>query len=175
VKRFRRRALLAPGPRGGLGSDPEPEPMHAFVVECYWPGMLINAQPVTRRLRYEPVAAPVVRDGAAKARNVRLQSRPRARRRRCSPHPVDEPVAGDDLVTAEQEHGEGRPLLCPAERERFVPDEDLERAQNSKLQVGRCLPATSYSNVAPRASTPDSDARLWLLQGICKDSASTPG
>jgi hypothetical protein len=40
VKRFRRRALLAPGARGSLGSDRELEPMHAFVVECYWPGML---------------------------------------------------------------------------------------------------------------------------------------
>ena len=40
MKRFRRRALLDPGARGSLGSDREPEPMHAFVVECYWPGML---------------------------------------------------------------------------------------------------------------------------------------
>lgn len=39
MKRFRRKALLAPGARGSLG-DREPEPMHAFVVECYWPGLL---------------------------------------------------------------------------------------------------------------------------------------
>jgi hypothetical protein len=134
----------------------------------------LNPQPVTGRLRYHSTAVPVVREHAAKARDVRLESGTRARRRRCSPHPVDEPVAGDDLVAAEQEHGEGRPLLCPAERERFVPVEDLERAQKSKLQV-RCPPATSHSNVAPRASTRQSDPRLWLLQGICKDPASTPG
>jgi hypothetical protein len=40
VKRFRRRALLTTGPHGSFGSDREPEPTRAFVVECYWPGVL---------------------------------------------------------------------------------------------------------------------------------------
>ena len=89
----------------------------------------LNAQPVTGRLSHQSGAVSIVREHAAKAREVRLQGWACARRRRRSPKPVDQPVPGDDLVAAQQEHGERRSLLRAAERQDAPLIEDLQRAK----------------------------------------------
>jgi hypothetical protein len=87
----------------------------------------LHAQPVSRRLRHDAGPGPLNVEDPTEARHVRLERGPGAGRRGRSPEPVDEPIAGYDLVAPQEKHGEGRPLLCPAEREDASLIEDLER------------------------------------------------
>jgi hypothetical protein len=105
--------------------------LEAFQVELAG----LHAQPVPGRLRHQPGASAVVLEDAAKARDVGVQGWARAGRRRFSPQPIDELVARDHPVAAEQQHCQGRPLLCPAERENAALIEDLERAEYPELQA----------------------------------------
>jgi hypothetical protein len=61
----------------------------------------------------------------------RLNGRPRRFR---APQRVDERLAGDDLVRAQQQQREQGALLRPAERERAAVYDGLDRTKNLELR-----------------------------------------
>src|SRR5918993_449724 len=158
-----------PRPLGIAGrmrrSGPVKEGLEALQVELAG----LHAQPVPGRLGHQPGASSLVLEAAAKARDVGVQGGARAGRRGCSPQPLDELVAGDDPVAAEQQHCQGRPLLRPAERENAALIEDLERAEYPELQAAP-LPATAQQPLCACGSRSLTLASS-SLQGACKVDA----
>src|SRR5207248_8375613 len=72
---------------------------------------------------------------SAQPRDVSVERLLDARRRPLAPERVDQPVARDDLVRVQHEHGEQRALLRAAERDEPAVDPHLERAENRGLHA----------------------------------------
>ena len=69
----------------------------------------------------------------AQLRHVDLDAVRCRRRRVVAPESVDEPIPRDDAIALEQEQGEERTLLDPAEREQTSFLRHLQRPENSEL------------------------------------------
>jgi hypothetical protein len=100
---------------GGLGD----ERLEAGEVELGW----LDPEQIAGRARQEPSVAELV----AQPRDVDLHALGHRRRRRAAPH-LDEELRREDVVGVQQQHREQRSLLAPAERERAVAIDDLQRA-----------------------------------------------
>src|SRR4051794_39013164 len=82
--------------------------------------------PSTDELRTEEL--PERRDGV-------LQGRGRGTRRLLAPDRADEELRRDDLAGPEEQDGQDRPVLLPAERQRLaVVGDDLERAEQPEFR-----------------------------------------
>ena len=106
---------FAPGPGlagGECRSGVAEEGLEPFQVEL----TRFHPQPVPRWLRREPGTPSVFGQNPSQPGNVGLDGGTGGGRGRRPPYPVDQLVAGDYLVSAEQEDGERRPLLPPSER-----------------------------------------------------------
>src|SRR5436190_13728920 len=77
----------------------------------------------------------LVLEDATQFRDEHMDALRRARRRVRRPELVDEFVDGNDLVRAEQEHGEQLSLLLPAELQLSAVVLDLERSEDSELHA----------------------------------------
>ncbi|HET6601516.1 MAG TPA: hypothetical protein VFG57_06085 [Gaiella sp.] len=69
----------------------------------------------------------------SKLGNVRLQDLGRRRGRRSTPEVIDQPVARDELVRAEQEHREERSWLRRVERDDATFVDHLDRSEDPEL------------------------------------------
>jgi hypothetical protein len=91
-----------------------------------------------RRSRLEDVARRACEDevGAKRlpqGRDVTLKRRVGGLGSALAPDGVDQAVARDDAIRAQEEHGKNGSLFCPAERQRPACPLDLERTENPKL------------------------------------------
>ena len=91
----------------------------------------LDSQEVPAWAALESIAA----KRAAQPRDVSVERLLDARRRPLAPERVDQPVARDDLVRVQHEHGEQRALLRAAERDEPAVDPHLERAENRGLHA----------------------------------------
>ena len=108
----------------------------------------------------EHVAAPLgdeqpIAEHLAQVRYVPLNDLVRARGRLLTPDLVDQPIRGDRLAAVQEQHGQQRPLLGRAQRQRAVVIDNLKRPENAKLTISFGAPAPnattapSVSNSAP--------------------------
>ncbi len=91
-----------------------------------------------RRVRAEHVAGAAALDalgaeGLAKVRRVALERVAGRLGRLLAPHLVDQDLGRDEVVRAQEQVGEDRPLLRAAERDRAVPLGDLQRPEDAEL------------------------------------------
>ena len=107
-----------------------------------------DAQHVPRRSRLEPVGA----EQPAQPRHVAVQRGDRGSRRRLSPQRVDQPVARDDLVRAQQQVAEQCALAAALDRERMAILHHLQRAQDPELDARSPRSARRYRVAAPIAN-----------------------
>ena len=79
------------------------------------------------------------------------------------PELVDQRLAGDDLVRAQEEKREQRPLLASAEGDEPAVADDLERTEDSELQPPRtltpALPRGYRAFAGPWSAPPDGSHR----------------
>ena len=97
-------------------------------------------------------------------RDVHLDDLPGRRRRLLAPEAVGQPVRRDGLVAVQQQQGEQRALLWPAQGEGALTDARLERPKDQELHV----PAPVYRRVRDHrtpASRSDDSA-------VCRDVAA---
>jgi hypothetical protein len=104
-------------PRGEL-----PDTMQIELVVC-------DTQEVARAPGLDPVPA----DRLSQLRDVDLERLSRLRRRALVPERVDQPIAGDDPVGLEEQHGQQCALLCSAQVDLLSVVHDLERTQDLEL------------------------------------------
>ncbi len=77
---------------------------------------------------------PVVAEGLPEVRDVGLDDVPGFLGRFFAPDLVDQRLGGHELVRADEQVGEDRALLRPAEGDRPAPRVDLERSEDAELQ-----------------------------------------
>src|SRR4029453_2486886 len=117
----------------GCKSRPRPieQDLEALQIEL----AVLNPQQVSGCPGYEARSESVSAEELPQAGDGRIEGRTRAARRRIPPHPFDEAVPRYPRVPVEQQYRQRRPLLLPAEREDPIRLEDLQRAENPKLQL----------------------------------------
>ena len=101
---------------GGLGD----ERLEAGQVELGW----LDPEQIAGGTGQQPSVAELL----AQTGDVDLHALGHRRRRRAAPHLVDEELRREDVVGVQEQHREQRSLLAPAERERAVAIDDLQRA-----------------------------------------------
>ena len=97
--------------------------------------ILLDAKHVAGRTTGQSRPIPVLLKQPSYPGEVGLERVPCTRWRVLAPHPVDQLVAGDDLVGVQQQHGQRSTLLRPAQRQRSVAPTDLQRPQHKKVHA----------------------------------------
>src|SRR6266851_2484053 len=118
------RSGLTPG--GGRTSLLE-QRFETFEVEL----ARLETEPVAGRAALDPIAA----EQRPQPRDIRVERALRAFRCPRAPQAVDQSIAGDDLVPAQQQRRQQRPLLRPAKRQRPAIDPDLDRAEDQEVHT----------------------------------------
>jgi hypothetical protein len=135
------RSLVVPGCEGRLG--PIEEGLESLQVEL----AIFNPQQVPGRPSDQARSESVGAEGLPQPGHVRVEGRSCADRRDVTPDPLDEAAAGYHHVAVEEQHGQRRPLLLPADREDPIPLQDLERTENPELHHA------SLTETGPQPST----------------------
>ncbi len=84
----------------------------------------------------------VLRKRLAQSRDVDAQRSGGVLRRVLAPELVDQPVGGNDLVRVEEENGEKRTRLGPAQGDLAFSVPHLERSQDPELHLPPCRHGT---------------------------------